>query len=181
MRAALSPYIQNKKTNIMRRTINYLLLFAVALSATAVVAASCSDENDCSLAGRKSVFFIVNSLNEEEAVVKHTLDSLTVTAMGTDSILLNKEVNVSYFSLPLKYTEESTTFVFQYTSVNKDTVTIRHTNTPKFISMDCGYEMEQTIGSIHDVKYTEYILRRVDFLNGSTNTDGTTNLRLVYY
>lgn len=164
----------------MRRIINRLLLFVVTLPIV-VVAASCSDENDCSLAGRKMLYFSVNTYNDTEETISSKLDSLTVTAFGTDSILLNKEKDVALFYLPLNYAEETTTFVLKYTEIDRDTIKVKHTNAPKFISMDCGYEMFQTIGGLGDIEFTNHMLKKVDFLNGSTNTNGTTNIRLLYY
>ncbi len=54
-----------------------------------------------------------------------TLDSLTITAFGTDSIILNNQKRVHGLSLPLRYTADSTVLVFHYSKdvkIKKDTI-----------------------------------------------------------
>lgn len=43
---------------------------------------------------------------ETQYVENDTLDSLTVTAYGTDSIIINNQKKVHDISLPLRYTED---------------------------------------------------------------------------
>lgn len=67
---------------------------------------------------------------ETQYVENDTLDSLTVTAYGTDSIIINNQKKVHDISLPLRYTEDSTKLIFKYSRTKSDTMVIRHTNTP---------------------------------------------------
>jgi len=112
---------------------------------------SCSEEADCSATARAMVQCNLYKINPEtQLVTKDTLDVLTVTALGTDSVIINGQTNVSDVSLPLQFDADSTALIFQYgqEGERKDTVIIRHTNTPYFLSMDCGYQMKQHITAV---------------------------------
>ena len=106
-----------------------------------------------------------------------TLDSLTVTAYGTDSIIINKQKRVHDISLPLRYTADSTKLVFEYSRNKRDTVVIRHSNTPYFLSMDCGYQMKQSITSI---RHTRISLDSVHIANKEAGIYGKENIKLFY-
>ena len=146
---------------------------------------------------------------ETQYVKNDTLDSLTVTAYGTDSIIINNQKKVHDISLPLRYTEDSTKLIFKYSRTKSDTMVIHHTNTPYFLSMDCGYQMKQAITSITctrisldsiyikdnfesmdcgysmrqsilGLRHSEAELDSIYISNKQANTDGTENLKLFY-
>ena len=97
------------------------------------IAISCSEEADCSMTARPMVNCILYRVDPETQYVENdTLDSLTVTAYGTDSIIINNQKKVHDISLPLRYTEDSTKLIFKYSRTKSDTMVIRHTNTPYF-------------------------------------------------
>ena len=133
--------------NLIR--IFLILLLSVVLSVSTV---RCSDENDCSLAGRPMMYCTFKSIDKTlvpNVIANDTLDSLTITALGTDSIILNNEKKVHKVMLPLRYTSDSTIFILRYDPVrnwdNADTLYIVQQNTPYFQSMECGYMMKQNI------------------------------------
>ena len=114
---------------------------------------------------------------ETQYVENDTLDSLTVTAYGTDSIIINNQKKVHDISLPLRYTEDSTKLIFKYSRTKSDTMVIRHTNTPYFLSMDCGYQMKQ---SITGGAYSRYLLDSIYIQEKEVSIYGTENLKLFY-
>ena len=117
---------------------------------------------------------------ETERVVNDTLDSLTITAFGTDSIILNNQKRVHGLSLPLRYTPDSTVLVFHYSKdvkIKKDTIVIRQKNTPYFLSMDCGYQMKQ---SITGRSYSRHLLDSIYIQTAEVSIYGTENLKLFY-
>ena len=128
-----------------------IFFLLIIVGAAIGIHSSCSDENDCSMAGRPMMYctFKTNDPDNDNAVLNDTLDSLTVRAMGTDSIILNNEKDVHTVMLPLRYTSDSTVFIFQYNPVlnpeDVDTVYIVQESTPYFQSMECGYMMKQNI------------------------------------
>ena len=114
---------------------------------------------------------------ETQYVENDTLDSLTVTAYGTDSIIINNQKKVHDISLPLRYTEDSTKLIFKYSRTKSDTMVIRHTNTPYFLSMDCGYQMKQ---SITGRSYSRHLLDSIYIQTAEVSIYGTENLKLFY-
>lgn len=177
----------------MKNLIRIFLILIIVGSAIGI-ASSCSDENDCSLSGRPMMYCTFYTINKEDPTnlrtLKDTLDSLTVTALGTDSIILNNQKNVHTLMLPLRYTSDSTVFIFRYdpkrNPLDNDTVYIVQQNTPYFQSMECGYMMKQVISSakIQKIKFgtnnhTEFI-DTIEIKNKEANTNDIQNLQIYY-
>ena len=120
--------------------------------------------------------------------VNDTLDSLTITALGTDSIILNNQKKVHTLMLPLRYTSDTTVFIFRYDPDRKpndvDTLIIVQQNTPYFQSMECGYMMKQNILSArygNPRKTADQ--EKIDSLhisNKEANTNEIQNLEIFY-
>ncbi len=154
------------------------IIFGAILFPTFSIVMSCSEEADCSMATRAMMQCYLYTLDPETNVVaKDTLDSLTVTAFGTDSIIINNQKNVHDLSLPLRYTADSTVLVFRYSETQTDTLVIHQVNTPYFLSMDCGYQMKQTITG---VDYSRHSLDSIRIANKEAGIYGTENLKLFY-
>ena len=152
----------------MRKLFHFFLAGVVAY-ALASLLFSCSEEADCSMTDNRGMIVCnVSQINpENNTAMKDTLDSLTVTAAGTDSIVANRLAQVTVFSLPLRYAVDSTELVFHYVKTNK----------PYFISMDCGYQMQQSITSI---RYTRHNIDSIYIANPEANINGTKNLEIFY-
>lgn len=161
----------------MKRLVKIILLAAIACPLIGTVL-SCSEEEDCSLATRAMMQCYLYTLDRETLTVHNdTLDSLTVTAYGTDSVIINNQKRVHDLSLPLRYTADSTVFIFHYSRTWRDTLVVRQTNTPYFLSMDCGYQMKQTINA---VRYSRHNLDSIRIANQEAGIYGTENLKLFY-
>ncbi|NLI36222.1 MAG: calcium-binding protein P [Bacteroidales bacterium] len=158
----------------MKKLTHFFIFGMLALVIIQLV--SCAEETDCSMTARKMMnagFY--KKLNMAQ---KDTLDTLTVTALGTDSIIINKDAKVSGESLPLNWTADSTALIFHYTNTTKkDTIKIWHTNTPIFVSMECGYSMTQTISK---VSYTKHVLDSINVAYKLANVDAIQNIRIYY-
>lgn len=155
-----------------------LIIFGAILCPIISIVVSCSEEADCSMAARAMVQCYIYTIDPETNMQKNdTLDSLTVTAWGTDSIIINNQKKVHDISLPLRYTVDSTKLVFRYSKTKVDTLVIRHTNTPYFLSMDCGYQMKQAITGIRS---TRNVLDSIKVLNNEAGIYGRENLKLFY-
>ena len=156
----------------MKNLIRIFLILTIIGGAVSLHSA-CSDENDCSLAGRPMMYCTIYTINPDNPTIalKDTLDSLTITALGTDSIILNNEKNVHTLMLPLRYTSDTTVFIFRYDPKRRekdfDTLYIVQQNTPYFQSMECGYMMKQNIISAKFGKpgrpLLRYILKQLNF------------------
>ena len=161
----------------MKALVKFIITGAFLFPILSVVI-SCSEEADCSMATRAMMQCYFYTLDPETEVVSNdTLDSLTVTAFGTDSIIINNQKKVHDLSLPLRYTADSTVLVFRYSKTLTDTLVVYQTNTPYFLSMDCGYQMKQ---SIKDVNYSRHSLDPIRIVNKEAGIYGTENLKLFY-
>ncbi|MDR3119554.1 MAG: calcium-binding protein P [Mediterranea sp.] len=161
----------------MKKFVKIVLAPMVACLLTGAIMSSCAGESDCSVAGRAMLWSSVYKL-DGATVADGMLDSLTVTTLPADIILLNKAENVTRFGLPLRYTSDTTTWIFHYGAQISDTVVIRHTNTPEFVSMECGYEMKQAIVGISYTRMS--LLDSIRITNSGTNTNETKNLELFF-
>lgn len=161
----------------MKKIVKSIGILSLAFAAVCM-AIACSEEEDCSMNARAmmqcNLFQIDEETNEKNSIA---LTTLTVTAFGTDSIIINQESNVSALSLPLRFSADSTVLVFHYQLEPCDTIVVRHYNTPYFLSMDCGYQMKQSIKS---VSYTQHQLDSIYIANKEANIYGTENLRFFY-
>ena len=161
----------------MKALVKFIITGAFLFPILSVVI-SCSEEADCSMATLAMMQCYFYTLDPETEVVSNdTLDSLTVTAFGTDSIIINNQKKVHDLSLPLRYTADSTVLVFRYSKTLTDTLVVYQTNTPYFLSMDCGYQMKQ---SIKDVNYSRHSLDSIRIVNKEAGIYGTENLKLFY-
>ncbi|EGF59250.1 DUF6452 family protein [Bacteroides fluxus] len=155
-----------------------LIISGALLCPIISIAISCSEEADCSMATRAMLQCTLYTIDPVTQMVENdTLDSLTVTAYGTDSIIINNQKKVHDISLPLRYTADSTKLVFRYSKVTADTIVIHHTNTPYFLSMDCGYQMKQ---AVTDIRYTRRNLDSIYVSNKEAGIYGRENFKLFY-
>lgn len=153
-------------------------LFFMVLATGVCLLQGCDEEEDCSLNARPMMQCnLYQIVPETGQTLRDTLDLLTVTAYGTDSVIVNQESNVMDLSLPLCYGADSTHLVLHYSNGTQDQVIVRHTNTPYFLSMECGYQMKQTINS---VSYTRVMLDSVAITYNEAGIYARENLKLYY-
>lgn len=170
----------------MKILIRLLLIFVITCSVIGICS-SCSEDSDCSMSGRPMVNCKIFTINPDtKEMLKDTLDSLTITALGTDSIILNNQKNVTSLLLPLRYSKDTTTLVLHYDYIRDkkaaDTIVIIHHNTAYFQSMECGYAMKQTIKKtvIKKAKSKIAELDSIYIRNNEANTNEIQNLDLYY-
>lgn len=172
----------------MKNLVRIFLLLIIVGTAVSIHS-SCSDENDCSLAGRPMMYCTFKTIDKSldpTKVLNDTLDSLTIKALGTNSIILNNEKKVHKIMLPLRYTSDSTVFILQYNLVDNpddvDTLYIVQQNTPYFQSMECGYMMKQNIISTkfgNKANSSEKI-DSIYFRNKEANSNEIENLQIFF-
>lgn len=82
-------------------------------------------------------------------------DTLTISTNrieGTDRVLINKDVNVDSFILPMSYSLLEDSLFFETRNADnrllRDTVTVQKTNTPHFESVDCKPSFFHTITGV---------------------------------
>lgn len=163
-----------------------IVLLLLAVCAVVGISSSCSEDTDCSLEGRRVIncMFYTIDPDDKSKALKDTLDSLTITALGTDSIILNNMKDVKTVSLPLRFTSDTTVFVFHYDYVrnpkNNDTLYVVHSNVPYFQSVECGYLMQQDMRKASISKNNEfdslYIVK-----NEAQSNEATENIKLFFH
>lgn len=171
----------------MKKLIKIFFTLMIVYPLISIAISSCSEESDCSMTGRPMVYAYIYKYDQaNKTVLNDTLDSLTVTAFGTDSIIINNQKKVHDIALPLRYTSDSTILVFHYNRVLRDTMVIRQSNTPYFESMECGYSMKQTIISVSPLGYTAANKKKYNSIDSTyiksnaANVNGTENLKIFY-
>lgn len=172
----------------MKNLIRIFLIVLIAGSAIGLHT-SCSEDNDCSMDGRPMIYCNLFTIDPEtKQQLNDTLDSLTITAFGTDSIILNNQKNVHSLMLPLRYTKDSTVFILRYDyptfTDRSDTLILTYSNIPYFQSIECGYMMKQTLtgDSIRKTKNKnqKYQLESIKVLSKEANSHEIKNLQLFY-
>ena len=105
-------------------------------------------------------------------------DTLTISACGTDKILVNRDVNTSEILLPLSYHAQRDTFIMryygQYYSL-QDTLFVEKTNDVYFESPDCPTVMMHTILGAF---CTNEFLSSVEVVSEKVNFEEVTHLQL---
>lgn len=166
-----------------------LVLGFCFLCATTLVLSSCADENDCSRTGRPMMncAFLTTNPDTKEGK-EYVLDSLTVTALGTDEKIIDNQKNVKTVVLPLRYTTDNTVLVFHYdpkrNPLHTDTLYISHKNDQQFQSLECGFAIFQTINAAKVGKGTsvtqKHSVESAKVVFKEANHYGKTNLEIHY-
>lgn len=152
--------------------------------------AGCS-ESDCPL--NNNPMNSISFMNSATGKALTLTDTLTVTALGTDSILINRMRGTSKLSLPLRYEGGETSYVFKYTKVKydtlqlkplkidtiitvfKDTIGMTYTDRKHFLSMDCGIV---TYFNLESIRTTRHLIDSVRLLNPAIDEYEKTNIEV---
>ena len=147
--------------------LRYLLAAVVLLSGIA----ACSD-TDCTTSNTAYVNYNIYDANGNSVSLT---GPVTVTAAGTDSVLINQESNLQSMQLPLRYTSTEDTFVVHLSEVLFDTIFVTHQNIPHFISMECGTGMYY---HIDNVRCTRRIFDSISVVNPDINFDANEHIQM---
>ena len=82
----------------------------------------------------------------------------------------------SYMSVPLSYTDQ-TTYVIHYTETMRDTIEVKHKNTPFVSDIECPAMMFYEVESI---RYTTNALDSVKLVNPLVNNEERINFNIYY-
>ena len=87
-----------------------------------------------------------------------TLTILTARRDGQDTIIYNKGVKATSFSLPMSYTRDQDALFFLLKDTLgrtvRDTIRVSKTNTPHFESVDCAMSYFHTITAVSTSHHT---------------------------
>lgn len=130
-----------KKCGSLRTKALRLNLLPITVVTSLLLAVSCSSI-DCPM---NSLVYTQYQLLDAVGRVDTLRDTLTISTTrtdGNDSVLINKDVNITSFSLPISYSQEQDIFYFELKdSLGNmpliDTVRVTKENLPHFESADC--------------------------------------------
>jgi Family of unknown function (DUF6452) len=116
----------------------------------------------------------LNPLNNTLVASAWSADSISVQGIGVDSILYKNSKKISQINLNLKKLDNQTAYQL---IINKviDTLTVTHTNTTEFLSLECGCLKTYKIDSVF---VTHHAIDSIQIINHQVNTDNATNIRI---
>lgn len=147
--------------------------FVLCIVLIAWIGISCSN-TDCVLTNTSYTNFVF--YNERGQAVSLS-GTISVTAAGTDSVLINQESNPKIFQLPLSYTNTEDTFIIHYTEKMVDSVFVKHANIPYFISMECGTGMYHYL---EGVRSTDNAIDSIQIIDPEVTYDAKENIKIYY-
>ena len=114
--------------------------------------------------------------------LKDTMTISTTKTESTDSVLINKDVKVDSFILPMSYHQPEDVFYFeirnQENQVFKDTVTVKKEDFSHFESVDCNPAFFHTIT---EVKTTHNLIDSIVINNKDVNYDASKAHFYIYF
>ena len=143
-----------------------------------VCLAACSSI-DCPVENIVSVQYQIRDKEGKELFIT---DSLTVFSnrQNGDTVVLNRLINKSEFSLPISYSYPEDILFFWFKkndTIVADTVWMKKDDYPHFESVDCNASF---FHEITDVRHTRYVIDSLVLLNKSVTYDQKTiHFRLV--
>lgn len=155
----------------MKKTSHAL---ALGMSATMMLTASC-DLLDCT---QEDISLLRIEVYDNYGYSTPLPDTLSITASGTENVLLNRSTNTKSILLPLSYHLPADTFVLhnygkEYSC--KDTLVVEKTNDIYFESPDCPTVMMHTI---LNVSCTNNFIDSVRLNHEKVNFEEITHLKL---
>lgn len=117
--------------------------------------------------------------------VRKLSDTLTISTTrieGSDSVIINQDVNVDSFMLPMSYTQPQDIFFFNMTDTlgtnYRDTIIVSKDNQPHFESIDCGPSFFHTITGI---SHTYNAIDSIVINNKKVTYDATKPHFIIYF
>ncbi len=155
----------------MRRIIPFILFMTFIMM-------GCSSLN-CPL---NNTVYTKYVLKGDNSPLEDTLTISTKKIEGLDSILINKDVKVDSFILPMSYSQDQDIFYFEIRTQElqeyKDTVIVSKENRSHFESVDCAPAFFHTIT---DVKTTHNFIDSIVINNKEVNYDASKAHFHIYF
>ncbi len=153
-----------------------------ALACTGVFAAAVAcDSIDCpinNIVYSTYGFYVATDEGESKVQVS---DTLTITAAGTDSVLINRLVRGSGVELPVSYSAATDTLVFHFTDTaghtRRDTIWIDKENIPHYESPACPASMFHHVTA---ARWTRLLVDSVSIANPNINYNASENFKIYF-
>ncbi|MBP5500483.1 MAG: hypothetical protein J6Y05_07280 [Bacteroidales bacterium] len=110
------------------------------------------------------------------------LDTLTVSALGRDTILANRLYNKNSIGLPVSYYGETDSLLFTFTDkqglMGRDTLWIHKQSHPHFDDPSCPVHVWHVITGVES---THHLIDTILIHHAEINYDGLENLQIYFY
>lgn len=142
---------------------------------------SCN-ETACPLNNTVTAQFNFYRMSQGESEEVQLLDTLTVTAVGTDSVLVNRDLGASGIQIPLSYSRPADTLSLRFANNNDhvvyDTIIIEKESYRQFEAPECP---TVTFHHIKGIRSTHRYIDTVQIVNPNINYNATENFKIVFY
>lgn len=149
------------------------------MAALLMVTGACSSI-DCPVQNTVKMMYVLKKADAKPDTLKDTLNILSRRADGTDTLLLNRGVDQTQFSLNTGYANPEDTLIMLFSNGTykaTDTVWVKKENIPHFESVDCSPHFFHTITA---VRSTHNRIDSIGINNRSVTYDPTTEHFYLY-
>ena len=158
----------------------HLTFVCLLLALILVVAAAC-ESIECPITNVVYATYAFYTIEDGEATAVTVLDTITVTAAGTDSVLVNKYYSQTEVELPMSYTADADTLVFEFTDslshTSYDTIWVTKENTQHYESPDCPAAMFHYVTG---VSCTHHLIDSVVIVKPDIDYNVTENFQIYF-
>lgn len=142
---------------------------------------SCN-ETACPLNNTVAAQFNFYQASADDPVPVQLMDTLTVTSVGTDSVLINREVGAQGILIPFSYTRAADTISLRYAGSNGrvvyDTIVVHKDSYQQFEAPECP---TVTFHDIKGIQSTHRYIDTVQIVNPNIDYNATENFKIVFY
>ena len=155
--------------------LNWLAFLPVLFLMVLLAVTACTSI-DCPANQSVNVRFV---LKGEVDTLRDTMTIRAIRQDGTDTIVYNKGVNITFFSIRMSYTQDFDRLALLFKAKDgrewKDTISLSKTNSPHFEAVDCSPAYFHTLTSVNFT--SRYIS---DAVINNPNVDYDTNKEHIY-
>ena len=157
----------------MKNKSTILLIFILIFAVSCTVDEGCRKSKTVNM-GIGFYQTVLNTSTQKMTKTALSIDSLSIQGLGVDSMLYNKSKKISKVILPLNKFALESRFVVTF-DTTKDTITVTHTNTDDFLSLECGCIKTHTIDT---VLTTNHFIDSVKIAIHDVNTTNAEHLQI---
>ena len=140
----------------------------------------CDSGYDCALdniAYNRIKFYTTNEFGVEGEYAFPEPLTVSIIINGRDSIVVNYVTNAKELTLPMSYTSECDTVLFNFYDRHYDTLYIKHSNIPIYQSMECGVIMHHRLTGITN---TTNMIDSMVIKERNVNFDHNENIKIYF-
>lgn len=158
---------------------SFLSIWSAAILCSTFI--SCN-ETACPLNNTVAAQFNFYQKGKTDYEAARLADTLTVTACGTDSVLINQEVGAQYIKIPLSYSKAADTLSLRFAHSSGrtifDTIIVNKESYRHYESPECP---TVTFHQIKGIRSTHRYIDSVQIIKPNIDYNATENLKILLY